>query len=289
MIHIKGTDRYYVANGHHRAIGQILWGKEKIDAYVIEAPNSLMKKLSKPDAVDKELGEGLRKNKMALQRTEVVGVSEMSARELNSLTGSVRELAKKVEMFGKGYEIGFSEFSDGTIMQWKDGKLTISTVKHKLEDGTIFCPADNLRSAISKLRKGETLDFSEEYSIESLFHESVHARATRKTVITAGSMDEKIAETCTQLYARDRYVKILKAYGVEPINFERIMTDGLGYNLECSKLRGFFTKDGTLQVGELINIANETESGTRIMIKKLMRMGMEKNDAENFLLKLRMS
>lgn len=61
----------------------------------------------------------------------------------------------------------------------------------------------------------------------------------------------------------------MEAYGVKPVNFERIKTDGLGYNLECSKLRGFFTKDHELQIGELINIANETESGTRIMIKNL--------------------
>ena len=96
-------------------------------------------------------------------------------------------------------------------------------------------------------------------------------------------MDEKIAETCTQLYARDRYVKILKAYDVEPINFERIMTDGLGYNLECSKMRGYFTKDEKLQVGELINIANETESGTRIMMMKLKRMGLNESQSRKLL------
>jgi len=75
----------------------------------------------------------------------------------------------------------------------------------------------------------------------------------------------------------------LEAYGVKPVNFERIKTDGLGYNLECSKLRGFFTKDHELQIGELINIANETESGTRIMIKKLTSMGIKRKDAEHFL------
>lgn len=223
------------------------------------------------------------RNKMALQHTEVIGVSELTTKELNRLSGDIRDLSRKTGLFGKDYEIAFSEFTDGTLMQWKDGKLTISTVRHQLEDGTVFCPAESLRLAISKLQKGETLDFCEEYSIESLFHESVHARATRKAVILAGSMDEKIMETCTQLYARDRYVKIVKAYKVDAVNFERIKTDGLGYNLECSKLRGFFTKNGELQVGELINIANETESGTRIMMKKLMGMGMEEKKARKLL------
>ena len=93
-------------------------------------------------------------------------------------------------------------------------------------------------------------------------------------------------ETCTQLYARDRYVKILKAYKVDAVNFERIKTDGLGYNLECSKLRGFFTNNGRLQIGELINIANETESGTRIMMKKLIGIGLKEEDALKLLIKL---
>ena len=230
--------------------------------------------------------EQLHRNKMALQHTEIIGTSELTTKELNQLSGNIRELSKKAGIFGKDYEIEFSEFSDGTLMQWKDGKLTISTVRHQLEDRTVFCPTENLRSAIRKLQRGDTPEFNEEYSIESLFHESVHARATRKTAIIAGSMDEKIMETCTQLYARDRYVKILKAYKVDAVNFERIMTDGLGYNSECSKLRGFFIKNGELQVGELINIANETESGTRIMMKKLIGMGLKEENALKLLIKM---
>lgn len=53
LIHIAGTDRYYVANGHHRAIQRILWGHDTVDAYVIEAPNRLIKKLSADDMYDK--------------------------------------------------------------------------------------------------------------------------------------------------------------------------------------------------------------------------------------------
>ena len=228
-------------------------------------------------------GDGTRKNMMALQKVEAAGVSDMTQKEFNRLSNGIREVAKKTDMFGKGYDIGFEEYTDGTLMEWKNGKLTVSTVRHRLEDGTVFCPAEKLQSAIAKLKSGQELDFYEEYSIENLFHESVHARATRKTIIRAGSMDEKVMETCTQLYARDRYVKIMKAYGVKPVNFDKIMTDGLGYNFECRKLRRFFLKDGELQVGELINIANETESGTRIMVKKLMRMGIKEEDAINLL------
>lgn len=62
IIHIKGTERYYVVNGHHRAMNQILWGHEKIDACVIEAPNSLMKKLSAPDKIDRIIAKQTAEN-----------------------------------------------------------------------------------------------------------------------------------------------------------------------------------------------------------------------------------
>ena len=37
VIHIVGTNKYYLANGHHRAVAAILNGKEKMKAYVIDA------------------------------------------------------------------------------------------------------------------------------------------------------------------------------------------------------------------------------------------------------------
>ncbi len=228
----------------------------------------------------------MQKSLMALQGTEILPAAKLTTKELNQLSSNIREMSRKANLFGKAFEIDFSNVSDGTLMEWKDGKFIVSTTRYRLKDGSVFCPVENLRSAIAKLKEGKSLSFFEEYSIECVFHESVHARATRKAVILAGSMDEMIAETCTQLYARDRYVKILKAYGVEAVNFGRIQTDGLGYNLECSKLRGFFVKDGALQVGELINIANETEYGSRIMIKKLMRLGCKEKNALKILINL---
>ena len=152
--------------------------------------------------------------------------------------------------------------------------------------GTVFCPAEQLHSAITKLHKRQTLDFYEEYTIEGIFHESVHSRTVGKVKTKPGSIEEKIEETCTQLYAREKYVKILNAYGMKPVNFERIQTDGIGYKIYCQRLRGYFTKNGQLQLGELINIANNLEDGKRIMIKKLMGFGLSEEKAEDLLLKV---
>lgn len=171
-------------------------------------------------------------------------------------------------------------------MEWNNGKLIISTTRIRLKDGSIFCPAENLQTAFAKLQQKQPLTFHEEYTIECLFHENVHSKAIRKINIIKGSIDEKILETCTQLYARNKYVKILKKYGVEAKNYNMIKYNGLGYKHSCNVIRKYFEKDGELQVGELLNIANETESGYNKMIKKLIKSGLSKTDAKKELIKL---
>lgn len=163
-----------------------------------------------------------------------------------------------------------------------DNRLVISQAKFKMSNGTIFSPSENLRDALIKLKRGETLTFNEEYSIESLFHESVHSKSKNKVEIKKGTQHEAIMEACVQLYARDRYTKIMKTYGVNPINFAKIQTDGYGYQRQVSMIRELFTKEGNLQVGELINIANETEDGVRIINMKLKKKGYSKIDILDF-------
>ena len=225
----------------------------------------------KDDMIDARLSQ--------FQNAEIIGTSSLREKAKNRLAGRIGQVAKKSEIFKDGLTVSYKDFQNGTLMAWDDGKLVISTTKFKLESGEVFCPAEHLYSAIRKLRSGKTLTFSEEYAVECLFHESVHARALKTFEIVKGTIDEKIAEACTQLYARDRYVRIMKAYGVEAKNYERIKFNGLGYSRECDVLRRFFEKEGKLQLGELINIANETESGKAKLLKKIMGFGLSKDDA----------
>jgi hypothetical protein len=97
---------------------------------------------------------------------------------------------------------------------------------------------------------------------------------------------KKIVETCTQLYARGKYSKILSKYGVQAKNFETIKYRGLGYTEACNNLRKFFEKDGIMQIGELLNVANETESGYKKMIRKLINLGLSRQQAKLSLVEL---
>lgn len=59
--------------------------------------------------------------------------------------------------------------------------------------------------------------------------------------------------------------------------------DGYGYKGKVDMLRPLFTKNGELQVGELINIANETENGVNIIVRKLSKLGMSDIEITKFL------
>lgn len=226
--------------------------------------------------------DSTRNNKMG--KGMMVESVKLSTNEKNQIASNIMALSNKTNLFPKNLKVEFDENpSEGTLMAMVDGnRLVISQARFKMENGVIFSPSENVRDAIMKLKKGETLSFNEEYAIESLFHESVHSKSTKKVKIQKGSQREAIMEACVQLYARDRYIKIMNAYGVNPVNFAKIQTDGYGYQRQVSIIRELFTKEGKLQVGELINIANETEDGLKIINKKLQRNGYSKADVLNF-------
>lgn len=162
-------------------------------------------------------------------------------------------------------------------MSFADNTLHISCGKYKMDNGTIFCPANDLHNALNKLKgiKKGKLTFNEENAIEALFHESVHSKIKKQPT---NVLESQILEICTQLYARNNYVRILRFYNKEPLNFNAIQINGYGYKDGCNLLRKFFTKDNQLQVGELVNIANGTEDGVKKLLNKFKELNMSKQE-----------
>lgn len=104
----------------------------------------------------------------------------------------------------------------------------------------------SLESAISKIRAGEALQFHEEYSIECLWHEMLHARSSwwqnpdnQKNGRLLTSM-----ETINQFCARGSYGKLLGYMGGKPKHFEAIMKNGFGYHNEVKNLLYLFEHCG---------------------------------------------
>lgn len=146
-----------------------------------------------------------------------------------------------------------------------------------MDDKTSFCPARDLMSAFNKLKRKEQLSFTEEYSIESLFHESVHSRYLSGK-FEANPLSDIMMEGCTQLYARERYTKILKYFKASPLHQDAIRLNGYGYGDVVDILRPFFTKDGELQIGELINIAIGEEDGIRKLNRRFKVLNVSSSE-----------
>lgn len=224
------------------------------------------------------------KSRMALRNSDVLGYHEIGIRESAFVINNVLDIGNKLSLLPKGTVVTFDNtLNNGTIMEWRNGVLAISTAKYSVPEG-YFCPSENLLSAFQKLKNKDTLTFNEEYAIESLFHESIHSKAKFIDKIEKYSLDEAIMESCTQLYARERYIKILNHYGVEAVNHDDIRKYGYGYDRNCNLLRRVFTKDDVLQLGELINIANGSDNGykalTRVLIK---RFKFEQDDIDKLM------
>lgn len=214
---------------------------------------------------------------MGISEDAVIGNSSLSIEEKAFVVSSLNDIQKKrCGIFAEGTTFGFTSVSDGTIMKCDLFSVNVSTAKYKLNDGTIFSPAEELLSALRKLKNGNAMTFYEEYMIESVYHESVHSLyRVEIPKLKKNTIEERILETCTQLYARVNYKKILNLYGVAADNYNIIQTSGLGYKNACLAIREYFMKDGQMDIGELLQYAKGNNS-IYTFIKKLDGMGIDK-------------
>lgn len=112
-------------------------------------------------------------------------------------------------------------------------KFTIST--QTFVNGT-FNPAEELRGALAAIKRGDNLTFNQEYSIESLWHEILHAKTkTPPRSLTRGQL--KAMETVNQFTARHTYDDFLKSLGGKASHKETILNEGFGYKEWVSDFR----------------------------------------------------
>lgn len=99
-----------------------------------------------------------------------------------------------------------------------------------------FNAAKELRAALAAIKKGEPLTFNQEYSVESLWHEILHAKTkTRRSLM----LPSKVAsmETVNQFCARHTYDNFLEKLGGKATNKDKILSDGYGYYTEVKNFR----------------------------------------------------
>lgn len=103
--------------------------------------------------------------------------------------------------------------------------------------------ADELKSALGAIKKGEKLTFKQEYSIESLWHEILHAK-TKTKAFGLSAIKVQEMETINQFVARHTYDGFLSSLGGKAQHKNTILENGLGYSRHVSDFRKLLKDNG---------------------------------------------
>lgn len=105
-------------------------------------------------------------------------------------------------------------------------------------NGTVFNPVKEIKGALEAIRAGKSMIFTQEYAMESLWHETLHAKAN-------GWSDRKLRnettvmqmETINQFVARHTYPKFIEQLGGKAVNQSQVLEQGYGYGTYVTNFR----------------------------------------------------
>jgi hypothetical protein len=140
----------------------------------------------------------------------------------------------------KGYLMQHSMTYSPYNGEWV-GPSTISLSKNTFNKG--FNPLEDLRGALGAIKKGSNMTFNQEYSLESLWHEILHAKTKTKPV-KLSTFQVQNMETINQFVARHTYDGFIEKLGGKATNKADILDNGYGYNNWVSAFRGELSKRG---------------------------------------------
>ena len=123
--------------------------------------------------------------------------------------------------------------SNGRYVHRQGNILTVHNHNFQVRRGMEveqFNPAREVRDASRAIASGQKLTFNQEYAMESLWHETLHAKAkgwvnrSRRTENTVMQM-----ETVNQFVARHTYPLFIERFGGQAIHLESVLEEGYGY------------------------------------------------------------
>ncbi|MGP6534319.1 phage head morphogenesis protein, partial [Ornithobacterium rhinotracheale] len=140
------------------------------------------------------------------------------------------------EHFRKGLEVVKITSSKSYLMQhsmsyntrtneWASGsKISISNQT----SWNGFNPLNELKGAFGAIKNNQSLTFNQEYAIESLWHEILHAKTKSKPQNLSSEQIKKM-EITNQFVARNTYHTFLEKLGGKAYNQKEILENGYGY------------------------------------------------------------
>ncbi len=218
-------------------------GKQK----VIFPPNHPYYNLSvkAKEMIVKQAAKRVKKDTRVLPLSEYIKGKRVSDDEFKEIMHSY------AAMFPENYKGGLksvvvkrssSAFMSNGRYSSGGNELTVHSASFTLRgpDGKSvkFNPAIAVKEAFIAIRDGKPLTFNQEYAIESLWHETLHAKAKgfvdygKRTDMTVMQM-----ETVNQFCARHTYPQFVKSLGGEATAQPEVLKHGYGYGLYLTNFR----------------------------------------------------
>lgn len=116
--------------------------------------------------------------------------------------------------------------------EWVGGS-TISFSNHTFNG---FTPLKELKNALGAIKAKKELTFNQEYSLESLWHEILHAKTKTKPV-KLDKIQSKNMETINEFIARHTYDDFIEKLGGKASNKKEVLDNGYGYSSWITEFR----------------------------------------------------
>ncbi|SUE33660.1 phage minor head protein [Rikenella microfusus] len=142
---------------------------------------------------------------------------------------------------------GQAFMSNGRFTNGKPGNiLTVHSHAFRLRSGSDiveFNPAKEVREAFAALKKGNELTFNQEYALESLWHETLHAKARGVADWSRwNNLASMQMETVNQFVARHTYPDFIARFGGEAAHQDSVLDNGYGYGTWIRNFRAILKR-----------------------------------------------
>lgn len=177
---------------------------------------------------------------------------EIPAGHAEGLTELLRALYNETpDLFHRGYvgvkvvkPADFPDNKDNPFFMATNSRGVIYLMDHTFKHLDNLNPAKDLFAAMDKIRRGKKLDFNQEYSVESLWHEILHNRARGKVELPEHDFDRTVMEAVNQYVARHTYPDFLLRLGGFENYGPRVLKDGYGYSYMVRNLQTIIKASG---------------------------------------------
>ncbi|MFA5849951.1 MAG: hypothetical protein WC833_08710 [Bacteroidales bacterium] len=141
------------------------------------------------------------------------------------------------------------EDKDGITMMYAkhEGEIGLNDYDILLASGEILNPYQTILRSLNKIAEKQSLDFNEEYMVESLYHEVLHKKAkgfSNLKLHNAGDFKRTAMEVVNQFVARHDYPVFIERLGGKAAHSKEVLTLGHGYRYWVKSLRDLIKASG---------------------------------------------